>query len=1830
MKTNRKLTLVAVFLLMICEVAFGQTYLSIGSDPLNPNLDPLLMAHAWYGQTSIEGSGWNFTLPAKGITGTSGVFKLGGSIVIGSSDKCDGTNSAIARIQTFENSGNITVGGNGHLFYNNNGGRAISGANTQVANVYDSVVVDGVTYNRNPQLPDFNSITFPGTQTALNLNGSSITLDPGVHYYASIYLNTGAKVNIKPGKTVIYVQGNMSDAGSSNEIRYVKADGTPMTDLCNADDWDVLFIVGGNVTFNSGSTKANGTFIAPNGTISTGSGSIEYNGQILANKLSFTNSYNASTQMRFIPFPTITDPVKITPADLTFTREQCGANYNAQITIALPTTLTGTQTVSFNYQIVPISPASVGSTGTDAIITTDKMSGTINYTVSSQSAFVIPLTIVNDGTTFYQNKTFEIRFSNITTSGISMELPETAVMKINMSGTEQNKPSTPNWTATTVGGVYEKPTAIGSGASVTAAGQTAGTLSGSITNTGNTIVYRFSSTNTNTSADGFFEIDASGVIKTTGNYNADYEAKKSYQYDVYALAAANLDCVEKSDVKSITINILPWNDNEMTFNPNGTSTGIAGVEIFNGVRITTDENVAKTFDGKVIVASDADAGGTNIQKVISVTQGAYGKVTFSGNSITYTPTSDVTVEVLTDNFIYVIRDTAEYANGVTYNSLPNQTAYFDKTVNVTVNLTPVDDNAPVVSTKNVELFENSKIEIAIGDIAITDADDKGGNPAHYTHTFVDGSWVLSGNVTGAKVSIVNGKLVYDLTGVAKSVEIFSDVITYKIKDSKNEAEGKIIVTIKHKNDIAPVANDDVVTAYVGVTTSDTTLTSNDTDADVIPIGKKAEIQINDIVSQPSNSKITVTKIDAKTVSITIASDYDPDVDGYTATFTYNIQDPTDYDTDVNISANVGTVTINIERMPDDVPIPVSDTIIVNEGESVSNLWNGIASLIANDKASKNGSVVDEAQLVSGAARGTITVNSDGTFEYTDNGNEFPFSDGFTYKVKAANGNWSVIDAYVVVIVNPLNDNAPTLTEKHESVNAKATHNFVVINETDTDIDYVMILKLANSYSDDLNAEVLVVGDSTISFKYNKDVDVETEVKVYYDVKDSVDYKHYYNNSGVFDSTSYNDFTSTKCSLIVTIIPNARAVKDSMAVRELQSTNEFIKADGSKYFSVLDNDLFLSNVKSYTLELKDSTKHGLLEFDANTGRVTYTHENSEELADSFSYYLISVISDDSENITIGQVVISVSPRAPRPDGVSFYEDVNADGTVDNVTISFDRDINDLENTEFEVIFGGITSYNVKAEYAKNEDGTDNKKLIILTEFNAPVDQTSGIMEVNITHNNFADEPVQNVNPEDKAAPVVKNADYIKVPNGNDTLKIVMSEYSQIPNEDGLPAFLFVTANGVMFDEIIDNGDRTYTLVVSKGSSGKISETDFVFVNSLAGVKDIIAGEAKNTQDNPDNKKVPLNIKVTAKIISAVYLDTNNVRDGWIDVISIDLGMDKKIDAEFAQIIADALVLSPTRNFTINAITVTQNGFDLSVTEDKTNEKNTGLLSDDNISVTGLPEFENITIQASEVQVEDGIAPVILHAQYTVNETSKNYLDVVFSEEVSAQNGNPYKFWQINPAPGRNYNMTFETPAKPTQISPNTLRYTVDTSDVPYPVKNDSIWIVNGGVVGDALGNMQDLTVRAPLILTNPYPSDLEVFVVPQPLYMIKAGKGLEAKKLSQNFMEYYGIEGQDKGVAIVLEAKGPVTSLDQRGVVKVIDQLGNAVTDEMEMKFVMTKRGTVAGVVVWDGKNKVGRNVGASTYLAIVEVEVKFDDRDAKEARSYRKIIAVTTAKDVLQ
>ncbi|ROZ61645.1 Ig-like domain-containing protein [Ramlibacter sp. WS9] len=150
-----------------------------------------------------------------------------------------------------------------------------------------------------------------------------------------------------------------------------------------------------------------------------------------------------------------------------------------------------------------------------------------------------------------------------------------------------------------------------------------------------------------------------------------------------------------------------------------------------------------------------------------------------------------------------------------------------------------------------------------------------------------------------------------------------------------------------------------------------------------------------IVSGPAYGTLTLN------TDGTFSYQADPDYNGPDS-FTYKVNDG-------ELESNVATVTIDVTAV-NDAPTLADQHFIVAEDAAVS------GNLI--DSASDVDNATLSAEIVTGPAHGTLTVNADGTFTYRPNAN-YNGPDSFTYKV--SDGQLQSGVATVSIDVAPVND-----------------------------------------------------------------------------------------------------------------------------------------------------------------------------------------------------------------------------------------------------------------------------------------------------------------------------------------------------------------------------------------------------------------------------------------------------------------------------------------------------------------------------------------------------------------------------------------------------------------------------------------------------------------------------------------------------------------------------------------------------------------------------------------------------------------------------------------
>lgn len=376
---------------------------------------------------------------------------------------------------------------------------------------------------------------------------------------------------------------------------------------------------------------------------------------------------------------------------------------------------------------------------------------------------------------------------------------------------------------------------------------------------------------------------------------------------------------------------------------------------------SVDEDTVLNVDAAAgVLVNDTDPESDPLTAAL-ISDPKHGTVTFNANgSFTYTPEADFNGE---DSFTYKANDGTLDSN--------------EATVTITVNAV---NDAPVAVDDAYNVNEDAVLEItALAGVLSNDTDIEGdaltaalvADPAHGTVTLnPDGSFTYTPEA--------------DFNGV--------DTFTYKANDGDLDSNvATVTITVNPIND-APVAVDDEFSMdqdTVLTATAAQGLLVNDTDVDGDPL---TVVGVSDV----THGTLVLNADGSFT--------YTPAA-GFVGTdsFTYKANDGT-------LDSNVATVTITVNST-NDAPVAVDDAYTMNE-DTVLTIAAG-AGVLANDTDADGDPLT--AILVLGPLHGTLTLNADGSFTYTPNGNFFG-TDTFTYKA-----NDGLVDSNVATVTITVTD-----------------------------------------------------------------------------------------------------------------------------------------------------------------------------------------------------------------------------------------------------------------------------------------------------------------------------------------------------------------------------------------------------------------------------------------------------------------------------------------------------------------------------------------------------------------------------------------------------------------------------------------------------------------------------------------------------------------------------------------------------------------------------------------------------------------------------------------
>ncbi len=591
-------------------------------------------------------------------------------------------------------------------------------------------------------------------------------------------------------------------------------------------------------------------------------------------------------------------------------------------------------------------------------------------------------------------------------------------------------------------------------------------------------------------------------------------------------------------IDSLTVTAVSAANGTVTINPDGTLNYIPNAD-FNGtdsVSYTISDGNGGTITATVTVTvNGVNDAPVAINDSISVSEDSTNNiVTVLSND------SDLDGDSLTVTTVSAANGTVTINSDGTLNYRPNANFNGTDTINYTIS----DGNGgTATATVTVSVGGVSDAPIAVNDTATVNEDSSGNNITVLGNdSDPDGD-----SLTVTTVSAVNGTVTINPDGTLNYIPNAdfngTDSINYTISDGNGgTATATVTVTVNGVND-APIAANSSAVVMAGSNGNTINVLDNSSDID--------------------GDNLTVTAVSASNGTVTINADgsvnYIPNANfNGTDTITYTISD-----------GNGGTVTATVTVTVDAVnrpPIAINDGATVTEGSADNNI------LVLNNDSDPDGDTLTVSTASS--INGTVTINSDGTLNYTPN-TDFSGTDTLTYTI--SDGNGGTATAIVTVDVIAVINNPPIAVNDSVAVSEDSSNNIITVLSNDSDPDGDTLTVTTASA---VNGTVTINAEGALIYTPNTD----------FSGTDTITYTISDGNGGTATATvtiavtavndppvAEDDFATTEqeVAVIVSVLANdSDADGDALVVTTVSSNfgTVVINADNSITFT--PNDLFV--------------------------------------------------------------------------------------------------------------------------------------------------------------------------------------------------------------------------------------------------------------------------------------------------------------------------------------------------------------------------------------------------------------------------------------------------------------------------------------------------------------------------------------------------------------------------------------------------------------------------------------------------------------------------------
>lgn len=724
-------------------------------------------------------------------------------------------------------------------------------------------------------------------------------------------------------------------------------------------------------------------------------------------------------------------------------------------------------------------------------------------------------------------------------------------------------------------------------------------------------------------------VDAAVTVDEDASRNLDISASLSDTDGLETLsvfvaglpAGANLSDGVFSSGTAVT-NVSAWNLGAIEVTPpaddntNFTLSVTARSEAPNGDIADTGATIAVTVDpvdDPPVATADSysvDEGATLLGTAGIAGTGVLGNDTdIDGDplttAITIAPTFASAFSLAADGSFSYTHDGSENFSDTFVYDLDDGTS--TRSATVTLTITPQNDNTTVTNPDSYALPEGGSLATSAGlagDGVLgndTDADMPGDTLAV--------TLVTSPTRASSFTLLADGSFAYTHDGS----ENFTDSFAYEVNDGTNtSATANVTLTITPINDNITATAADLYVIDEGATLATTAglagdgVLGNDSDPD-LPVDT---LSVSQVGPGPAYASAFTLNADG---SFTYQHDGSENLSD---AFSYTVGDG------IHVSATTA-VTITMNPVNDNTPTAADDSYSADEGTTLT----GTAGLAGTGVLS-NDSDLDQpgdTHLVSVVTAPTnasaFTLSGDGSFSYTHNGSE-NFVDSFTYQV--SDGVNTSAFATVNLTLVPVNDNTTIVVDDGYSLaegdsvagTAGLSGTGVLGNDSDADLP-----------GDALLVTLLTAPLHAASFTLNAD--------------GSFSYLH--NDSENFsDSFTYSVSDGVNTSAVATALLTVTPVNDNTPLTmpdsyTLDEGATLTRTAGTSGTGVLGNDTDADG-NSLTVTLVSSPLYAAGFTLQPDGSFSYTHDDSENLLDSFTYQ----VSDGVHTSVVATATVNVNP------------------------------------------------------------------------------------------------------------------------------------------------------------------------------------------------------------------------------------------------------------------------------------------------------------------------------------------------------------------------------------------------------------------------------------------------------------------------------------------------------------------------------------------------------------------------------------------------------------